>query len=98
MPPHRAIVALATRYRLPAIYEWGEIARDGGLMAYGDSLEALYRRVGDYAGRILKGARSADLPVDRPAAIRVVINLKAAKAIGFTFPPALLARADEVIQ
>jgi putative tryptophan/tyrosine transport system substrate-binding protein len=60
---HRRIVAFANRARLPAIYEWGDIARDGGLMAYGDSIHALYRRAGDYVGRVLKGAKPADLPV-----------------------------------
>jgi putative ABC transport system substrate-binding protein len=94
----RKIIALATRYRLPASYEWGDIARHGGLMAYGDSITALYRRVGDYTGRVLKGTKPGELPVEQPAAIRLVINLKAAKAIGFEFPPHFLDRADEVIE
>ena len=95
---HRAIVALALRYRLPAIYEWGEIAQNGGLMAYGDSLQALYRRVGDYAGRALKGTKPADLPVDQPSAIRLVVNLMTAQALGLTIPQSILTRADEVIE
>jgi putative tryptophan/tyrosine transport system substrate-binding protein len=93
-----AIIALALRYKLPAIYEWGEIAQDGGLMAYGDSLKALFRRMGDYAGRILKGANPGDLPIDQPAAIRLVINSKTAKALGLTIPPLLLIQADELIE
>ena len=95
---HRAIVALALQDKLPAIYEWAEIAEHGGLMAYGDSLKALYQRVGDYAGRILKGATPAQLPLDEPAAIRLVINQNTAKQMGFAFPPEILVRADEVIQ
>jgi putative ABC transport system substrate-binding protein len=95
---HRAIVDLAARYKLPTIYEWREIVVNGGLMAYGDSLFALNRRVGDYVGRILKGAKSADLPVEQPGTIRLVVNLKAAKELGLTVPPSMLARADEVIE
>jgi putative tryptophan/tyrosine transport system substrate-binding protein len=67
-------------------------------IAYSDSLHTLYRRAGDHAGRILKGAKPTDLPLDPPAAIRLVINLKAAKAIGITFPPAILTRADGAIE
>ena len=92
------IVALAARYKSPAIYNWREFAADGGLMAYGDSLSTLYRRAGDYAGRILKGAEPGDLPIDRPAVIQLVINLQTAKALGLTLPPAILGRADEVIE
>jgi putative tryptophan/tyrosine transport system substrate-binding protein len=92
------IVALAARYKLPAIYNWREFAADGGLMAYGDSLSTLYRRAGDYAGRILKGAKPRDLPIDRPAVIQLVVNLTTAKALGLTLPPAILGRADEVIE
>ena len=95
---HPEIVALAARHKLPAIYEWAEIAQAGGLMAYGESVHDLYRRVGDYAGRILKGAKPGDLPLDQPAVIRLVINLKTAKEIGFAFPPQFFDRADEVIE
>jgi putative ABC transport system substrate-binding protein len=95
---HREIVALAARHKLPAIYDWPEIAEDGGLMAYGDNLIAMYRRAGDYAGRILKGAKPADLPVEQPGIPQLVINLQTAKELGLTFPPSILARADEVIE
>ena len=95
---HRKIIELANRQRLPAIYEWREMAQHGGLMAYGDSLRALYLRVGEYVGRILKGAAPGDLPVDLPPIIKFTINLKTAKEIGFTFPELLVAQADEVIQ
>jgi ABC-type uncharacterized transport system substrate-binding protein len=95
---HRSIVDLAARYKLPAIYEWREIAAHGGLMAYGDSLAALNHRVGDYVGRILSGAKPADLPVEQPGVIRMVLNLNTAKELGLTFPPSILARADEVIE
>jgi putative ABC transport system substrate-binding protein len=95
---YREIVALAARYKLPAIYEWAEMARDGGLMAYGESLSALYRRVGDYAGRVLSGKNPAELPLDQPAAIGLVVNLKTAQALGLTIPPSILARADEVVE
>jgi len=94
---HPAIVALAARHKLPASYEWREIAVNGGLMAYGDSFPALFHRVGDYVGRILKGAKPADLPVELPGAIRLVVNLNTAKELGITVPPSILARADEVI-
>jgi putative ABC transport system substrate-binding protein len=67
-------------------------------MAYGDSLSTLYHRAGEYAGRILKGAKPGDLPVDQPAVIQLVVNLQTAKDLGFTIPPAILARADEVIE
>jgi putative ABC transport system substrate-binding protein len=95
---HRSILELASRYQLPTVYEWREIATNGGLMAYGDSLAALNYRVGDYVGRILKGAKPADLPVEQPGAIQLVINLKTAKALGLTVPQSILARADEVIE
>ena len=67
-------------------------------MAYGDSFPALFHRVGDYVGRILKGAKPADLPVELPGAIRLVVNLNTAKELGITVPPSILARADEVIE
>ena len=92
------IVDLAAHRRLPVIFEVREFAEAGGLMAYGPSLPDLWRRAAYYVDRILKGAKPADLPVERPTKFELVINLKTAQALGLTIPPTLLFQADEVIR
>jgi putative tryptophan/tyrosine transport system substrate-binding protein len=92
------IFQLAASAKLPAIYQWPDSAREGGLMAYGPSLAAMHRQLAGYASRILAGARVADLPIEQPTRFELVINLKTARALGLTIPQSLLLRADEVIQ
>ena len=94
----RPIIELAERHKLPAVYFEQVFAKDGGLISYGPDIVDQYRRAAGYVDRILKGEKPADLPVQAPTKYALVVNLKAAKAIGITVPATLLARADEVIE
>jgi putative ABC transport system substrate-binding protein len=96
---HRTQLAgLATKSRLPAMYAQREYVDEGGFMSYGPVLSDNFRRAATYVDKILKGAKPADLPVERPTKFELVINLKTAKALGLTIPPSVLARADGMIQ
>jgi putative ABC transport system substrate-binding protein len=94
----RAIIDSAARHRLPAVYPYRYMATDGGLMSYGVDLVEQYRRAASYVDRILRGEKPGDLPVQKPTKYNLAVNLKTAKTLDLTMPPALLARADEVIE
>lgn len=94
----RLIVSLAARHGIAAVYQWREFALEGGLVSYGPNIEETYRLSGTYVGRILKGEKAGDLPIVQPSTFELVLNLRAAKAIKLDVPPALMARADELIE
>ncbi len=92
------IIALAARYRLPAIYEWRESAEEGGLMAYGANNRDLNRRVATFVDKILNGAKPAELPVEQPTTFELIVNMTTARALGLTFPPSLLAQVHHIVE
>ncbi len=94
----KRLLDFAATHRIPAIYEFGLFARDGGLMAYGPDLLDVFRRGAEYVDKLLKGARPSDIPVEQPATVGLVVNLRTARALGITFPQSVLVRADEVVE
>jgi putative ABC transport system substrate-binding protein len=97
-PERKHLAELALRYRLPTSFQRPEYAEAGGLMSYGPDIDDILRRIADYTDKILKGGKPANLPVEQTTKFELVINLKTAKALGLTIPPALLQRADQVIE
>jgi putative tryptophan/tyrosine transport system substrate-binding protein len=95
---HRRLIDLATRHRLPSIWETAAYVRDGGLLSYGPNFPDMYRQSAGYVAKILNGAKPSELPVEQPIKFEFAINLQTAKSLGLEIPPALLARADEVIE
>jgi putative ABC transport system substrate-binding protein len=95
---HGRLIHLAAKYRLPAVYELKLFVENGGLMSYGPSINDMFHGMASYVDRILRDAKPADLPIERPTKFELVINIKTAKALGLTIPQSLLVRADEVIQ
>jgi len=94
----KQVTALAAKHRLPAMYTLRDFVDVGGLMAYSPDLAVLFRRAAEYVDRILRGANPGDLPIEQPTEYRLIVNLKAAKALGITIPESILLRADEVIR
>jgi putative ABC transport system substrate-binding protein len=94
----KRMMDFATEHRLPSVNAYRELVEAGGLMSYGPSYEDMHRRAADYVDKILKGAKPGDLPVEQPTKFTLIVNLKAAKAMGVDVPPILLTRADEVIE
>ena len=94
----REILELVSTARIPALYPEREYADDGGLIAYGTNVPENFRRAAGYVDRILRGAKPADLPIQQPVKFDFVVNLKTAQALGLSLPPAILGRADEVIE
>jgi putative ABC transport system substrate-binding protein len=94
----KRIVELAARQRLPTMYGWREFVDEGGFMSYGPSVPVMVRKAASYVDRIIKGEKPGDLPIEQPARLELIVNLKTAKALGFDIPPALLAVADAVIE
>jgi putative tryptophan/tyrosine transport system substrate-binding protein len=94
----RRIIELAAQHRLPAMYGWREFAEDGGLMSYGPNVGTMLRRAATFVDRVIKGANPAEMPIEQPTRFELVVNLKTASALGLDLPPALMTRADEVIE
>jgi putative tryptophan/tyrosine transport system substrate-binding protein len=92
------LAGIVARYAIPTVYSPVDLAKSGGLMSFGSSIFDMFHRVGNLAGKVLAGAKPADLPVELPTKFELKLNLKAAKALGVSFPPSILARADEVIE